>query len=107
MQDVRPVFNSQSSILAQKSVLILPNSIHTFEWAYFEHAKGPLIKKEIAAHDDVDLLKVDVDEFDEIAMHYEIRAMPTVIFVKNGEEIDRFVGFRQGADLTDFISKNK
>ena len=40
-------------------------------------------------------------------MHYEIRAMPTVIFVKNGEEIDRFVGFRQGADLTDFINKNK
>ena len=81
--------------------------LQTFEWAYFEHAKGPLIKKEIAAHEDVDLLKVDVDEFDEIAMHYEIRAMPTVIFVKNGEEIDRFVGFRQGADLTDFINKNK
>ena len=78
-----------------------------FLWAYFEHEKGPLIKKEIATHEDVDLLKVDVDEFDEIAMHYEIRAMPTVIFVKNGEEIDRFVGFRQGADLTDFINKNK
>ena len=52
-------------------------------------------------------MKVDVDEFDEIVMHHEIRAMPTVIFVKNGEEIDRFVGFRQGADLTDFINKNK
>ena len=70
-------------------------------------SEGPLIKKEIATHEDVDLLKVDVDEFDEIAMHYEVRAMPTVIFVKNGEEIDRFVGFRQGAVLTNFIEKNK
>ena len=78
-----------------------------FDWAYFERLKGPLIKKEIATHEDVDLLKVDVDEFDEIAMHYEIRAMPTVIFVKNGEEIDRFVGFRQGAVLASFIEKNK
>ena len=42
-----------------------------FDWAYFEQLKGPLIKKEIATHEDVDLLKADVDEFDEIAMHYE------------------------------------
>jgi len=86
-----------------------PNLVIDFhaEWCGPCKMLGPLIKKEIATHEDVDLLKVDVDEFDEIAMHYEIRAMPTVIFVKNGEEIDRFVGFRQGADLTDFINKNK
>merc|ERR1712183_179997 len=86
-----------------------PNLVIDFhaEWCGPCKMLGPLIKNEIATHEDVDLLKVDVDEFDEIAMHYEIRAMPTVIFVKNGEEIDRFVGFRQGADLTDFINKNK
>ena len=69
---------------------------------------GPVLKGEITKQADVDLLKIDVDEFDEIAMHYEIRAMPTVIFVKDGQEIDRFVGFRGGADfINDFINKNK
>ena len=106
MQDVRHVFDSHYPVPTFSSKCAYFEWAYV-EWAYFEHVKGPLIKKEIATHEDVDLLKVDVDEFDEIAMHYEIRAMPTVIFVKNGEEIDRFVGFRQGADLTDFINKNK
>ena len=34
---------------------------------------------------ETDLLKIDVDEFDEIAMEFGIRAMPTVVFLKNGQ----------------------
>merc|ERR1712131_407217 len=50
-----------------------PNLVIDFhaEWCGPCKMLGPLIKKEIATHEDVDLLKVDVDEFDEIAMHYE------------------------------------
>lgn len=36
--------------------------------------------------------KVDVDEVPDIAQRYEVMAMPTFLFLKNGEVVDRFSG---------------
>ena len=36
--------------------------------------------------------KVDVDDVSDIAQRYEVMAMPTFVFLKNGEVIDRFSG---------------
>ncbi len=36
--------------------------------------------------------KVDVDSNNEIAMKYGIRNIPTVLFLKNGEVVDKVVG---------------
>ena len=36
--------------------------------------------------------KIDVDECREIAMEYGVMSIPTVIFFKDGKEIDRKVG---------------
>jgi thioredoxin 1 len=36
--------------------------------------------------------KVDVDNNQEVAMKYGIRNIPTVVFVKNGEVVDKQVG---------------
>ena len=54
----------------------------------------------------MDLLKIDVDEFDELAAHFQVRAMPTVVMVKNGEVVDQFMGLKQEPELVDFIEKN-
>ncbi|KAJ3705558.1 hypothetical protein LUZ61_009263 [Rhynchospora tenuis] len=40
-------------------------------------------------------LKVDVDELKAVAQEWKIEAMPTFIFVKEGNEIDKFVGARK------------
>ncbi|RLM86801.1 hypothetical protein C2845_PM04G04550 [Panicum miliaceum] len=40
-------------------------------------------------------LKVDVDELKEVAGEYEIEAMPTFLFIKDGKKIDTFVGARK------------
>ncbi len=36
--------------------------------------------------------KVDVEEQDELAAQFAIRNIPTVLFVKNGEVVDKIVG---------------
>lgn len=36
--------------------------------------------------------KCDVEECEDIAMEYGIRNVPTVLFIKNGEVVDKFVG---------------
>jgi len=38
------------------------------------------------------VLKVDVDECQELAEEYSISSMPTFIFIKNGKKVDEFSG---------------
>ena len=40
----------------------------------------------------VNIVKVDVDESEDLAMNYGIRSVPTVLFFKNGQQVDKFVG---------------
>lgn len=42
--------------------------------------------------DQVIVGKVDVEECDELAARYGIRNIPTVLFIKNGEVVDKVVG---------------
>jgi thioredoxin 1 len=37
-------------------------------------------------------MKVDVDEIPEIASRYQVMAMPTFLFIKNGQVVSRFSG---------------
>ena len=41
---------------------------------------------------DAIFLKVDVDECPEIAQRYQVMSMPTFLFVKHSNEVDRFSG---------------
>ena len=43
-------------------------------------------------HPDVVFLKVDVDENPETAAKYNVSAMPTFVFIKGGEVVDRLMG---------------
>ncbi|KAL9263658.1 Thioredoxin H-type 1-like protein [Drosera capensis] len=40
-------------------------------------------------------LKVDVDELTEISVEYDIQAMPTFLFIKDGEVKDKVVGAKK------------
>ena len=45
------------------------------------------------------ICKCNVDECDDVPMNYGIRSIPTLIFFKNGEVVDRHVGAASKADL--------
>ena len=40
----------------------------------------------------VNVGKVDVDENDELAMRFGVRNIPTILFIKNGEVVDKQIG---------------
>ncbi|XP_041985771.1 thioredoxin-2 [Aricia agestis] len=54
---------------------------------------GPKLE-ELAAEmaDSLVVLKVDVDECEDIATEYNINAMPTFVFVKNSKMLEEFSG---------------
>ena len=43
--------------------------------------------------------KCNVDDCDDVPMNYNIRSIPTLLFFKNGEVVDRHVGAGSKADL--------
>ncbi|MBR5440828.1 MAG: thioredoxin [Prevotella sp.] len=54
---------------------------------------GPVISELAEDYDGKIVVgKCDVDENDEVAMKYGIRNIPTILFFKGGELVDKFVG---------------
>ncbi len=54
----------------------------------------------------VKICKINVDEQRNLAAKYSVRSIPTLILLKNGKEIDRFVGVKQKGFLLDQIQKH-
>jgi thioredoxin 1 len=46
----------------------------------------------------VTVCKVDVDRIPTVAQRYGVRAIPTVLIIKNGKEIKRLVGLQPEAE---------
>lgn len=51
--------------------------------------------------------KCNVDDCEEVAMNYNIRNIPTLLFLKNGEVVDRKVGVVSKQEIIDTIEKIK
>ena len=51
------------------------------------------------------IAKCNVDECDDVPMTYGIRSIPTLLFFKNGELVDRHVGMTTKADIAAKIDK--
>ena len=48
---------------------------------------------------DVTIIKVDVDQYQNLAMEYGVMSIPTIYIYRDNVEIEKFIGFR---DVTDF-----
>ena len=62
------------------------------------------VEEEMA--DKITVVKVNIDDADEIAMRYRIMSIPTLIFFKNGQMVDRSVGAMPKNLLVDKINAN-
>lgn len=51
--------------------------------------------------------KVDIEKFQSLANKYKVRSIPTLILLKDGKEINRFVGVKQKDFLLKEINKVK
>lgn len=66
---------------------------------------GPIIER-ISEDKNVKLLKVDADESKDLASNFNVRGIPTVIFFKKGEEVDRIVGLNPATVYNEIIKKH-
>ena len=61
--------------------------------------------EEIASETDAAVLKVDIDELQELAGSKGIRSVPTIEFYTDGEAADRVIGVQDKADLLDALAE--
>jgi thioredoxin 1 len=63
------------------------------EWCGPCRMVGPVIKELAKEYDGKALIgKLDVDSNPEVSMKYGVRSIPTILFIKDGEVVDKQVG---------------
>lgn len=68
---------------------------------------GPVLEEvseELASK--ADFFAVDVDDNQSLAIKNKIQSIPAIVIYKDGEPVDRQIGFIPKAQLIDFINKN-
>ena len=51
------------------------------------------------------VVKVNIDEQQELASKYNVMSIPTLLLFKDSKEVERIVGYRPRKDLMDIIDK--
>lgn len=76
------------------------------EWCGPCRMVGPIVDELATEYDGKVIIgKVDVDNNDEITSQFGIRNIPTILFFKNGEVVDKQVGAAQKSALVEKIDK--
>lgn len=55
----------------------------------------------------VKIVKVDVDESERLARKFGVMSIPTLVLLKNGNEVDSHIGLMSKSSLKEFVEKNK
>ncbi|MFC6874180.1 MULTISPECIES: thioredoxin family protein [Halobellus] len=61
--------------------------------------QDPILEELASDYGNVDFRKIDVDDDQEVANQYQVRSLPTVVVERDGEIVDRFVGFTGREDI--------
>jgi thioredoxin 1 len=76
------------------------------DWCGPCRALGKALEKLAQERSDVLFVKVDVDEYSDIAGRYGVRSIPTIILFKNGSQVHKATGFNGEAALKATINAN-
>lgn len=96
MEQVITNINSEEILASEKPVLI----DFWATWCGPCRMLGPTVDEIAEEYDGrVIVAKCNVDDADEVAMQFRIRNIPTLIFLKGGEVVDRAVGVVSKAEI--------
>ena len=68
---------------------------------------APILEEVASDRDSVKIVKINVDENENLAREFSIMSIPTLMLFKNGNQISRKVGFMQKEALDDWLNDNR
>lgn len=66
---------------------------------------SPVLEEISTDRSDVKIIKVDVDECEDIARQLGIMSIPTMIVFKDGKIMDKKIGFSQKEEITSWLEQ--
>ncbi|KAJ0469514.1 putative monodehydroascorbate reductase (NADH) [Helianthus annuus] len=55
----------------------------------------PFIRSLSSKYPEIDFIKIDVDELQDVAQQFGVQAMPTLVLLKQGKEVERVIGAKK------------
>ena len=65
---------------------------------------GNVLEEISKEQEDIKILKIDVDEYDELAYQFQVMSIPTLVFYKDGKIINKKVGFCNKKELLGYFN---
>ena len=64
---------------------------------------SPIIDEIAEENSEIKVVKVNVDDAQDLAMKYQVMSIPTLVVIKNGEEVNRSVGLIDKSQVENLI----
>lgn len=75
------------------------------EWCGPCKMVSPIVEQIAKENDNVKVVKINIDDNQDLAVKYGVTAIPTLIVIKNGEETNRIVGVASQSEIEEMIFK--
>ncbi len=66
---------------------------------------APVLEKISESRAGYNIIKVNVDNNQELAIKYEVEAVPTMVIFKNGKPVSKLVGYNEENKITEEMAK--
>lgn len=97
--------SQMAELLAQPNLMVID---FWAEWCGPCKKLSPIVDELAQQYEgEVDIRKCDVEDSVEVASHFGVMAIPTIVFVKGGKEILRRTGTIKKEQLAELIEQNK
>ena len=93
--------NFKEEVQAQQGIMLLD---FWATWCGPCSMIAPIVDQ-VAEEENIKVGKINIDEERNLAYQFEIEAIPTIILMKDGKEINRQVGFMDKNELKAFLQK--
>ncbi len=64
---------------------------------------SPIVEQVAQENKDIKVVKINIDQEQDIAIKYEIMSIPTLVVIKNGNETNRSVGLIGKSDILELV----
>ncbi|WP_413160206.1 thioredoxin [Capilliphycus salinus ALCB114379] len=95
---VKKTFGSFKELLEGSDLPVLVDFYAT--WCGPCHMMAPILEEvNREMNQQIRIVKIDTDKYPQIASQYHIEALPTLVFFKNGQPVDRIEGVVRAPQL--------
>ncbi len=66
---------------------------------------SPVVDEVAQENEDVKVVKINVDEAQDLAMEYKVMSIPTLVVIKNSREVARSVGVVDKSEIVEMLKR--